>query len=65
MVVNLKSTTSPLNLQHDNFLESTQERNKESLNFINWKIELPLKTTTRLNSKRKLMVSRKTYKTLI
>ena len=53
MVVNLKSMTSPLNLQHDNFLESTQERNKESLNFINWKIELPLKTTTRLNSKKK------------
>ena len=53
MIVNLKSTMSPLNLQHDNFLESTQERNKESLKFINWKIELPLRTTTRLNSKKK------------
>ena len=53
MVVNLKSTMSPLNLQHDNFLKSTQERNKQSLNFIDRKIELPLKTTMRLNSKKK------------
>ena len=45
--------TSPLNLQDDNFLKSTQERNKQSLNFINWKIELPLKITMRLNGKKK------------
>ena len=53
MIVNLESTMSPLNLQHDNFIESTRERNKQSLNFINRKIELPLKATMHLNSKKK------------
>ena len=53
MVVNLESTTSLLNLQDDNFLESTRKRNRQSLNFINLKIELPLKAIIRLNSKKK------------
>ena len=53
MVVNLESTTSLLNLQDDNFLESTRKRNRQSLNFINLKIELPLKGIIRLNSKKK------------
>ena len=53
MVVNLESTTSLLNLQDDNFLESTRKRNRQSLNFINLKIELPLKAIIRLNNKKK------------
>ena len=53
MVVNLESMTSLLNLQDDNFLESTRKRNRQSLNFINLKIELPLKAIIRLNSKKK------------
>ena len=53
MVVNLESTTSLLNLQDDNFLKSARERNRKSLNFINLKIELPLKATISLNCKKK------------
>ena len=34
-------------------LESTKENNRQSLNFINLKIELPLEATMRLNRKKK------------
>ena len=41
------------NPQRDNFMESSKERNRQSLNFINLKIELLLENTMCSNSKKK------------
>ena len=41
------------NSQRDNFMESSKERNRQSLNFINLKIELLLENTMCSNSKKK------------
>ena len=42
------------NPQRDNFMESSKERNRQSLNFINLKIELLLENTMCLNNKKKI-----------
>ena len=46
-------------LEGNNFLKLTIERNRQSLNYINLKTELPLGATVHLNSKKKLRVARK------
>ena len=42
-----------LNPQRDNYMESSKERNRQSLNFINIKIELLLENTMCSNNKKK------------
>ena len=48
-----------MNPQGDNFLKLTRERNRQNLNYINLKIELPSGVAMHLNSKKKLRAARK------